>query len=142
MEDAHVVGGGEAVGDLHAAGEDELGVGGAFGDDLVEGLARDVLHDDVGFGVAFTWVGLADFVDGADVRVVDGGGKASFSKLGGAHLLGGLGTALEELENDGALEESVVREVHDTAAAGADLAEELVLPDDAASHGVIISVCV
>ena len=49
MEDAEGVGGGETVGDLDAGGEDELEAGGAFGDELVEGLAGDVLHDDVGF---------------------------------------------------------------------------------------------
>ena len=106
MEDAHVVRGGEAVGDLHAAGEDELGVGGAFFDDLVEALAGDVLHDDVGFPVGVA-LGLADLVDGADVGVIDGGGEAGFAELGGAHLLGGLGAALEELQHNGALQEGV-----------------------------------
>ncbi len=49
MEDAELMRGGESVGDLDAGGEDELEAGGAFGDDLVEGFAGDVLHDDVGF---------------------------------------------------------------------------------------------
>ena len=49
VEDAEVVGGGEAVGGLNAGGEDELEAGGAFGDELVEALAGNVLHDDVGF---------------------------------------------------------------------------------------------
>ena len=49
VEDAEVVGGGEAVGGLNAGGEDELEAGRAFGDELVEALAGDVLHDDVGF---------------------------------------------------------------------------------------------
>ena len=40
MEDAEVVGGGEAVGDLDAGGEDELEAGGAFGDELVEATCR------------------------------------------------------------------------------------------------------
>ena len=75
MEDAEGVGGGEAVGDLDADGEDELQAGWAFGDELVEGLAGDVLHDDEGFFAFF-----ADFVDGADVGVVDGGGHARFAK--------------------------------------------------------------
>ncbi len=34
------MGGAEAVGDLDADGEDELQAGGAFGDELVERLAR------------------------------------------------------------------------------------------------------
>ena len=111
MEDAEVVGGGEAVGGLDAGGEDELEAGGAFGDELVEGLAGDVLHDDVGFfAVTAFGGGLADVVDGADVGVVDGGGETGLAELGGAHLLDGEVAALEELEDDGALEEGVVGE--------------------------------
>jgi len=73
VEDAEVVGGGEAVGGLDASGEDELKAGGAFGDELVEALAGDVLHDDVGFfAVAVLFGGFAYVVDGADVGVVDG----------------------------------------------------------------------
>jgi hypothetical protein len=71
--------------------------------------------------------------------VVDGGGEAGFAELGGAHLLGGEVAALEELEDDGTLEESVVGEVHDTTAAGADLADELVLLDLASLHDSIIA---
>ena len=103
-------------------------------------LAGDVLHDDVGFfAVAGFGGGLADVVDGADVGVVDGGGEAGLAELGGAHLLGGEVAALEELEDDGALEEGVVGEVDDAAAAGADLADELVLLDFAALHDFIIA---
>ncbi len=140
MEDAERVGGGEAVGDLDAGGEDELEAGGAFGDDLVEGLAGDVLHDDVGFfAVAVLFGGFADVVDGADVGVVDGGGEAGFAELGGAHLLDGEVAALEEFEDDGALEEGVGGEEDDAAAACADLADKLVLLDFAALHGSIIA---
>lgn len=98
MEDSEQVGGGEAVGDLNAGGEDQLEAGGALVDEFVEGLAGDVLHDDVGFfaGAAFGG-GFADVIDGADVGMVDGGGEAGFTKLGGAHLLGGEVAAFEEL---------------------------------------------
>ena len=71
--------------------------------------------------------------------MVDGGGEAGFAELGGAHLLDGEVAALEELEDDGALEEGVVGEVHDSAAAGADLADELVLLDHAPLHAFIIA---
>ena len=52
MEDAEPVRGGEAVGDLDAGGERELQAGRALGDHLVERLAGDVLHDDVGLVLA------------------------------------------------------------------------------------------
>ncbi len=59
--------------------------------------------------------------------------------LGDAHLLGGEVAALEELEDDGALEEGIVGEIDDSAAAGADLADELVLLDLASLHEFIIA---
>ncbi|WP_433964797.1 hypothetical protein [Tunturiibacter gelidiferens] len=71
--------------------------------------------------------------------MVDGGGEAGFAELGGAHLLDREVAALEEFEDDGALEEGVVGEEHDAAAACADLADELVLLDLAALHGLIIA---
>src|ERR1700679_3222294 len=102
MEDAQVVGGGEAVGGLGAGGKNELEAGRAFGDELVEGFAGDVLHDDVGFfAVAVLFGGFADVVYGADVGVVDGGGEAGFAELRGANLLDGKVAALEEFEDDG-----------------------------------------
>ncbi len=140
MEDAERVGGRETVGDLNAGGEDELEAGRSFGDDLVERLAGNVLHDDVGFfAVAGFGRSFAYVVDGADVGVVDGRGQAGLAKLRGAHLLDGEVAALEELDDDGALQEGVVGEKHDPAAAGADLADELVLLDDAALHASIIA---
>ena len=125
----------------------DLEAGGALGDELVEALAGDVLHDDVGFMICIALGtacaafggGFADFVDGADVGVVDGGGEAGFAELGDAHLLGGEVAALEEFEDDGALEEGVVGKVDDAAAAGADLADELVLLDLASLHDFIIA---
>ncbi len=140
MEDAEDVRGGEAVGDLDAGGEDKLEAGRTFDDDLVERFAGDVLHDDVGFGlVPWSARSFADLVDGADVGVIDGGGEAGFAQLGGAHLLEREGSALEELEHDGSLEQRVVREEDDAAAAGADLADELVVLDDASLHRFIIA---
>src|SRR6202020_3160498 len=109
----------------------------AFGDELVEGFAGDVLHDDVGFfAAAVLFGGFADVVNGADVGVVDGGGEAGFAELGGADLLDGEVAALEEFEDDGALEEGVGGEEDDSAAAGTDSADELVVLDGAALHGL------
>ncbi len=129
MEDAEGVGGGEAVGDLDADREHELQGGGTAGDELVEGLARHVLHDDEGFFALF-----ADFVDGADVGVLDGGGEAGFAQDGGAHLVEGEGALLEDFEHDGTHELGVVGEVDDAGAAGAELALQLVV-GDGAFHG-------
>ncbi len=85
-----------------------------------------ILHDDEGFLALF-----ADFVNGADVGVLNGGGHAGFAQDGGAHLLLGEGAALEDLEHDGAHELGVVGEVDDAAAAGAELAGQLIVGDGA-----------
>ena len=135
MEDAELVRGGESVGGLYARGEDELEAGWAFGDDLVEGLAGDVLHDDVrlvltaGVGGCFAYV-----IDSADVRVVDGGGEASLAELRSANLLDRQRASFEQLEDDRALQERVRRKVDDARPASADLALKLIVPDCAALH--------
>ncbi len=140
MEDAQIVRGGEAVRDLDARRERELQACRSLGDDLVERLAGDVLHDDVGFfAVAGVGWSYAYLVDGADVGVVDGRGQPGFAKLRGAHLLDGQVAALQQLEDNGALEEGVVRQVDHAAAARADLANEFVLLDDASLHASIIA---
>jgi len=124
VEDAELVRGGEAVGDLDTGGERELQAGGALGDDLVERLAGDVLHDNVGLVLSAGLGGcLADVVDGGDVGVVDGGGEAGLAQLRGADLLQRERAALEQLEDDGTLQERVGGQVDDARAAGADLAQ-------------------
>ena len=140
MEDAEGVGGGETVGDLDAGGEDELEGGGSLGDYFVEGLAGDVLHDDVGFVDAVGLLGgeFAYFIDGADVGVVDGGGEPGFAELGGAHLHNGESAAFEELEDDWALEKGVGGEEDDSAAARTDLTNELVVLNCPALHGSLL----
>src|ERR1700722_3151964 len=67
-----------------------------------------------------------------------GGGLSGFAGVGGAHLRKGEVGALEELEDDRALEERVVGKVDDAAAACADLADELVLLYLAALHGSLL----
>jgi hypothetical protein len=71
--------------------------------------------------------------------VVDGGGETGLAELGGSHLLCGEVAAFEEFEDDGALEEGVVGEVHDAAATRADLADKFVLLNLAALHVLIIA---
>ena len=71
--------------------------------------------------------------------MIDGGGEAGFAKLRGAHLLGGEIAALEELDDDGPLQEGVGREKDDARAAGTDLTDKLILLDNATLHEAIIS---
>ncbi len=114
MEDAQLMRGREAVGDLDAGGEHQLQAGRALGNHLVQRLAGNVLHHDVGFVFAAGLGGrLADIVDGADVGVVDGRGQAGFAELGGAHLLQRLRAALQQLQHHRPLQQGVRGQVHD-----------------------------
>ncbi len=130
MEDSQVVRSGETFRYLDTGRQNELEGGRTLGDELVEALSGNVLHDDVRlFGLASFGRGLSYVIDGADVRVVDRGGKASLAELRRPHLLDGQVAALEQLEDDRPLQQGVVGEVHDSAAARADLTDEFILLD-------------
>ena len=76
MQDALGVGRRHAAGDLGAVVEGRLQRQAAAADPLPEGLALVARHDDEDGAVA----GLADLVDGADVVVVQGGGRAGLGE--------------------------------------------------------------
>jgi len=96
MEDAEGVSGLKAVGNLDSDREHELQAGRPTGDEPVERLPGDVLHDDVALIAAF-----ADFVDGADVGVLDGGGEPGFAQYGGTELLCGEDAGAQDLSTTG-----------------------------------------
>jgi hypothetical protein len=135
MEDAHAVRGSQPIGDLNAAGQHELWVCRPFGNHLVQALARDVLHDDVGFIAVF-----ADVVNRADIGMIDGRGQSRLAQLRGTRLLLRLRAALQQLHHHRPLQLHIVRQVDDTAAARANLADHFVMLDDAACHAAIIAV--
>ena len=140
MEDAEQMRGGESVGDLNARRERELQASRSLGDHLVERLAGDVLHDDVGFIFATRLAGsLANIVDRRDVGVVDGRGQTRLSQLRGAHLIQRERTALQQLEDDRTLQQSVRGKIHNARSAGADLANKFVVSDCATLHAPIIA---
>ena len=140
MKDAEQVRGGETVGNLDAGGENQLQAGRTFGNHLVQRFARDVLHDDIGFVFAagLGWR-FAHVVDGADVGMVDRRGQSRLAELRGTDLLQRQRAALEQLEDDGPLQQRIRGQIHDAAAARANFADELVVPDCAALHTLIIA---
>ena len=120
------MGGGQAVGDLGGVRE---GLGGAEGAALDLGpqaLAAAEGHGDEHLPA----IALADLVDGADVGVVEDGGRLGLVD----EALAGLGVVGElqgqELEGHGAAELEVVGLIDDSHAASADLAEDAVLAGD------------
>ena len=126
VKDAQRVRGLETVGDLNADRQHKLNAGRAALDEKVQGLPRHKLHDDVGF-----FAGFAYLVDGADVRVLDCGSQARLAQDRGAHLGQGKQAAAQDLEHHGPGEQSVVGQIHYSAAACAQAAEYLVVLDHA-----------
>ncbi len=84
----------QTIGNLHAARKHQLHICRTLGNHLVQALARDVLHDNVGLFVFLTYL-----VDSADIRVVDRRRQPRLSQLGHPHLLGSLHPALQQLQN-------------------------------------------
>ena len=74
MNDAFDVGGFEAVGDLNADLQKFRSGDGLPGDAVLESLALEKFHGDEGTAFEF-----ADVVNGADVRVIEGGSGAGFA---------------------------------------------------------------
>ena len=130
MDDALGVGGVEAVGDFDGEREQRFVFERTSGDELLEGDAVEVLHGEESLVAMF-----ADFVDGADVWMIEGRGGASLA----AEALEGLRVAREfvgkKLERDEASELGVFRFVDDTHPAAAELFDNAVVRDDLANQG-------
>ena len=108
---------------------------GAFMNDGVEGLARDILHDDVGF-----IGGLADFIDGTDIRVLNSRCEPGFPQDRGPHLLDGERPFPQHFEHDRPHQQRVGGKIDNATAARAQLAGDLVVLQDAGLHAVSLPV--
>ena len=103
------------------------------GDQLVQRLAGHKLHGNEIGGVPFR-PGLADIVDGDDVRMVERGGGPGFQDeaplaLGIAHLCG-----RQKLERHEAVQARVAGFPDDTHSAAAQLLDDAVMRDGPADH--------
>ena len=129
MDDALFVRGIESVGDLDA---DFRGFGNGYGtgsQKLVQGLTFKEFHVNVGAAILFF-----DGVDGADSRMVHGGGRTGFAK----ESLGGSGIEevgfQEKFESHATAELGVFRFVDETHAAAAELAKDSIVSDCLVEH--------
>jgi hypothetical protein len=111
VDDAGLVGGGESVADLDGVAE---GIGGWKR--AREGSAFDILHDEV-------WQALvvANFIESADVGMVEGGDGAGFA----FEALGEAG--VDQFDGDGAAEAGIAGAVHTSHTALAELIEDAVV---------------
>jgi hypothetical protein len=122
MDDALGVGGVEGVGDFEGDFEEGVEVEGVAVDAMLKGGAVEILHGDEGLAVLF-----ADVVDGADVGVVQGGGRLGFAFEAGEGL-GILGDVVgEEFQGDVAVKARVLGFVDNAHAAATELFEHAVV---------------
>ena len=107
MEDAVRVRLAQGVDDLNGARQDLVQTERRPAQPRVERFALDVLHRDV-----LAAVGFADFVDGADVRMIERGGRARLSQQAPAREGIGLRLRRQEFQGDAAAELQVIGEKH------------------------------
>ena len=130
MDDGFTVGGVEGGGDV--CGEVEGGADWerASADGVGEGASLEQFHGDEGSALV-----VADFVDGADVGVVEGRGGARLAREA-VEGVGALADAVgKELEGDLSAELRVEGAIDDTHAALAEAVEDVVVRDALAEHG-------
>jgi hypothetical protein len=129
VDDAFGVGGVEGVCNFDGEIDQRFGVDGTASDAVLEGLAFEELHDDEGLAVF-----LVNFVDGADVGMVQGRSGASFplKTIKGLTILGEF--FRKKFEGDEASELDVLGAVDDAHAAAAQLFDDAVVRDGLADH--------
>jgi hypothetical protein len=131
MDDALRMGGVECVGDIDGDFEEAIEREKAGTEERFEIRAFEILHDDVEEAVL-----RADFVDGADVGVIERGGGAGFAAktFKGLRILGGF--AGEKFEGDEAAELDVFGFVDDAHASATNAFEDAVTGQGSAKERI------
>ena len=130
MSDSTKVGMIEGVSNLNGDVENAFNAKGLARDEVLERLALKKLHDNEGLIAGV----FADFVDRADVRVVEGGSGSSFTKEAFERKLVGDGFGSEKFERDVAIEDGVTRGVNHTHPPTAEFLDDLVVRNRLANH--------
>ena len=131
MNDAARVGGIEGVGRLDACVEQVVEGEWSSRDTLFERVAVEKFHGDEGLTLHFV-----DFVDGADVGMIQGGGGTRFALkalergMVAGHRFG------KKFQRDGAVELHVDGAIDDTHPAAADLFDNAVMRDSLTDHAI------
>ncbi len=116
MQDAVRVRVAQGVDDLNGARQDLVQLDRCPAQPRVERFALDILHRDV-----LAAVGFADLVDGADVRVIERGGRARLLQQAPTRVGIGLRLRRQEFQGDAAAELQVIGEKHLGHPAGPEL---------------------
>ncbi len=115
----------EGVGDLPRQRHDTRGGHRAVLDEVTHGHALEALHDDEGLPLV-----LAEFVNGADVRVLKRGGEAGLSAESAQPLTRGRRLGMEDLDRDLAPEPGVLGAMHLAHAADPEQAEKAIVREE------------
>ena len=129
MHDALGVRGLERVGDLDGQIQQPLRSERLALDHVLQRGAFQQLHDDE--GLAFV---LADLVDGADVRVIQGCGRPRLTPKPVEGALVPRRLAWQELERDVAIEDGVLRAIDDAHAAASQLLDDAIVRHGTTDH--------
>ena len=136
VDDAFGVSGVERVGDVDGDFEKAIEREQAGAEEGFEIRAFEILHDDVGEAVL-----RADFVDGADVGMVERRGGAGFAAetLEGLRIVGGFGR--KKFQRDEAAELDVFGFVDDTHASATNAFENAVTGQGSAKERIDLGHC-
>ena len=119
----------EGVGHLHGDVEQGTELEGPAVQSLVERLALEQLHGQVALSGFFVKA-----VHGADVRVIERGGRARLTPEPLERFGGGCAPRGQDLDGDLAPEPRVLRAIHDTHAARPELIGDAVMPESLANQ--------
>ena len=100
------------------------------GNKVLQRLPVEKLHGNERPSVVF-----ADFMDGADVRVIQGGSSLRLALEAAQSLRVWRKTVAQELQGNEAVELGVLRSIDDTHTAATELFEDAVMRDGLANHG-------
>jgi hypothetical protein len=120
----------EGIGDFDGELQQDIGLKRVAGDLVLEGHAFEILHDDEGLAGGFV-----DFMDGADVGVIQRRGGAGFTLEAFERLRVGGDVRGKEFESDEAAKLDVFGLVNNAHAAAAQLVDDAVVGDGLADHG-------
>ena len=129
MSDASCVRGIQRVGNLNAEFQNAIDQQRFAVEDVLKGLALHQLHNDEGLAVV-----VRNFVNGADVRMIQSGGGAGFAQEAVERWLIFGGVRREKFECDAAIEDGVAGGIHDAHASAAEAFHDAIVRDGLTDH--------
>ena len=121
----------KSIGNSHAETEKRVHLHSPSGDPLLHGLALQKLHGNEAMGIV-----LADFVDRADVGMIQRGSSARFAEKSFEGLLVAGNLIRKKLQGDGAAQRGVLGSVNHPHPAAAEFFDDAVMGHDLANEGI------